>query len=105
MEPRQITTLMHRLFYGDIPDTDGWAQLMVNGELNAERVNSLINRYIKTENLLLFVNSQHCAYTLKSDAFEHTKKLILHGTVRIADPQFHARILISQIGVGVGSVL
>lgn len=105
MDAREITTLMHRLFRGDIPQTDGWVHLIVDGEFDRSRVDSLINRYIQGDELLLFVNAQHCVSSTRVDAFTHIKSLLPHGTVRIADPRFHARILINQIGVGVGSAL
>ena len=105
MDARQITTLMHRLFYGDIPHVDGWVHLVVDGKLNRDKVNQLINRYIAGDEVILFVDTQNCAFSSKENAFQHVEKLIEHGTVRIADPIFHARILINPIGVGVGSAL
>ncbi|MNG17244.1 hypothetical protein D3C85_972130 [compost metagenome] len=105
MDARQITTLMHKLFYGDISQEDGWVHLVVDGRLNCDKVNQLINRYITGDEVLLFVDPQHCAFSSKENAFSHVEQLIEHGTVRIADPRFNARILISPIGVGVGSAL
>jgi hypothetical protein len=46
MTPRQIHTLMNRLFYGDIPLSDGYRHLVVNGELDRGLVENLISSYI-----------------------------------------------------------
>ncbi|VEE16534.1 hypothetical protein [Ectopseudomonas mendocina] len=105
MDARQITTLMHKLFYGDIPHNDGWVHLMIDDALSHNKVNDLIEKYIKGDELLIFVDPQHCAYSNKSAAFEHIKTLIKYGVIRIADPRFHGRILINPIGVGTGNAL
>ncbi len=105
MNARQITTLMHKLFYGDISQADGWVHLFENGELNQARVDSLISRYIEGDELLLFVNAQHCAHTNRFSAFPYVRDFLNYGVVRIADLKFRARILIHPIGVGVGSTL
>lgn len=105
MDARQITTLMHKLFYGDIPQNDGWVNLMIDDTLSRNRVNDLIEKYIKGDELLIFVDPQHCVHSNKSVAFEHIEILIKYGTIRIADPCFHGRILINPIGVGAGNAL
>lgn len=106
MNQREITTLMHKLFYGDIPQTDGWVHLMEDGELIPEHVMSLLDSYIEGDELLLFVDPQHCTSSSKAEAFAHIKNLLAHGNIKIADPHFRARVLInSSVGVGVGSAL
>ena len=105
MNARQITTLMHKLFYGDIPHNDGWLHLMVGDSIDRNSVNGLIEKYIKGDELLIFVDPQHCVYSNKSAAFEHIETFIKRGTIRIADPNFHGRILINPIGVGCGNAL
>lgn len=103
MTPREITTLIHRLFYGDISHDDGWVHLMLNSELCEERVVSFIDKYFDSSELLLFVNSQHCMSSSKMEAFGNIKHLLFLGIVRIADPRFQTRALINPIVVGVGS--
>lgn len=96
---------MHKLFYGDIPQNDGWVHLMIDDSLSRERVNDLIEKYIPGDELIIFVDPQHCAFSNKFDAFEKVEALIKYGTIRIADPRFLGRILINPIGVGTGSAL
>lgn len=76
---------------------------MADGKLSSERVMSLIDSYIEGDELLLFVDAQHCTSSSKADAFAHIKSLLSHGTVKIPDPRFHARVFINSVGVGVGS--
>jgi hypothetical protein len=105
MTDREITTLMHRLFWSSSVGSDPFVHLMVNDALDESRVHSLLDRYIQGDELLMFVNSQHCAFSSRRDAFANLKSLLQHGTVRIADPRFRGRVIIEPLGVGTGSAV
>lgn len=105
MTDREITTLMHRLFWSRWIGPDPYVHLMVNDALDEGRVRSLLDQYIQGDELLLFVNPQHLAFSSRRAAFGHIKSLLQHGAVRIADPQFQGRVLIEPLGVGTGSAV
>lgn len=103
MDKREIQTLMYKLFYGDIDQTDGWRHLMKDGSLDKSLFNTLLNDYIyDSPTVLVYLNAQHCTECLKEEAFDHLAEFLKSGTVRIADPRFHARLMINPIGVGIG---
>ena len=105
MDKREIQTLMRRLFYGDIDQSDGWQHLIRDGELSQELFEVLLNHYVSSESVLVYQNSQQAVHCLKAEAFVHVAEFLKSGPVRIADPRFQSKILINPIGVGVGSRL
>ena len=67
---------------------------------------SLLDNYIEGDELLMYVNSQHCIFSSKANAFADIKNLLAYGNIKIADPRFRGRVLINaSVGVGVGSAL
>jgi hypothetical protein len=96
---------MHRLFWSSSLGPDSYVHLKVNDVLDESRVRSLLDRYIEGDELLIFVNSQHCAFSSRRDAFTQIQSLLQHGTVRIADPRFQGRVIIEPLGVGTGSAV
>lgn len=104
MTSREITTLMRRLFRGDLGPAD-YLHLMVNDRLDRVLVNGLLDRYIPGEELLIFVDRNHCAFTGRERAFEYIAAFMRHGRVKIADPRFNGRVIIEPVGVGAGKAL
>ena len=100
MTNREMTTLMHRLFPGDLPGAAEYVHLMVEGQLDRERFNALIDRYIPGNELLIFVNRNHCAVADRAGAFEHVRGFMAYGRVRIADPRFKGRVIVEPLGGG-----
>lgn len=105
MDKREIQTLMHRLFYDDIDQSDGWCHLMKNDQLNRELFESLLDRYFLGKFILVYQNSQQAICCQKAEGFEYVVEFLRSGPVRVADPRFQSRVLINPIGVGVGSRL
>ncbi|MGJ4748450.1 hypothetical protein ACQV5M_18970 [Leptospira sp. SA-E8] len=101
MNNREITSLMHRLFYGDLGPAD-YVHFMVDEKLDRIRVNSLLGRFIPGDEFLIYANSSHCALSSRSGAFEHSDRLMQLGRVKIADPRFEGRVIIEPSGVGAG---
>lgn len=104
MTNREITTLMHRLFDGDLGPAD-YVHLMVDDKLDRARVNALLAHFIPGEQLLIFVTSNHCTFSNRTEAFEKIEQLMQLGRVIIADPKFHGHVMIEPLGVGVGLAL
>ena len=105
MESREIQTLMHRLFYGDINQSDGWRNLFKNGSLDQDLFEHFLASYITEDSVLIYLDSQHSIHCQKQDAFSHVSEFLKSGAVRMSDPRFKAKILINPIGVGVGERL
>jgi len=104
MTNREITTLMHRLFPGGLGPTD-YVHLMVEGGLDRARFGALLDSYIPGDELLIFVDRNHCAFSNREQAFEFVRDFMEHGRVRIADPRFQGRVIIEPMGVGTGTHL
>lgn len=104
MTNREITTLMHRLFRGDLGPGE-YDHLMVDDQLDRARVDDLLERYIPGDGLLIFVDRNHCVLSSRASAFEYVREFMPHGRVRIANPSFRGRVIIEPLGVGAGSAL
>ena len=104
MTNREITTLMHRLFRSNLGPGE-YVHLMVDDQLDRARVDDLLARYIPGDDLLIFVDRNHCAFSSRENAFENVRKFMPHGSVRIADPRFQGRVIIEPLGVGAGNAL
>ena len=102
MDNREITTLMHRLFRGELPAAGEYVHLMVDDRLDRARLHALLDRYIPGDQLLIFVDRNHCAFSDRQRAFEYVRDFMPHGRVRIADPRFRGRVIIEPLGVGAG---
>jgi len=103
MTNREITTLMHRLFPGDLGPVD-YVHLMVDGQLDRARVDALLDRYIRGDEVLIFVDINHCAAKQRKDTFNCIREFIQYGRVRVADPRFQGRVIIEPLGVGAGEL-
>jgi hypothetical protein len=55
MTNREITTLMHRLFRGDLGPVD-YVHLMVQGQLDRACVDALLDRYIRGDEVLMVMS-------------------------------------------------
>jgi hypothetical protein len=102
MTPREITTLMHRLFRFELQGADPYVHLMVGGVLDRGRVTSLLDKHIAGDELLIFQSRARAVTSRRGGAFEIISEFIRHGQVRIADPKFRGRVIIEPMGVGAG---
>ncbi|MCK6395617.1 hypothetical protein [Zoogloea sp.] len=101
MDKRQITSLMQRLFYGDLGPAE-YVHLAEGNELNRVRVDALLEQFIPGDQLLFFVNSQNCSSGRRDEAFEKIQRLLQVGRVKVADPRFEGKVVIDPLGVGAG---
>lgn len=104
MTNREITTLMRRLFPGDLGPIE-YEHLMVEDRLDRTRVDALLDRYIRGDELLIFVDRNHCVSATRETAFDYIREFMGHGRVRIADRRFKGRVIIEPLGVGAGNAL
>ena len=104
MTNREITTLMHRLFRGDLGPGE-YVHLMVDDQLDRALVDDLLARCIPGSELLIFVDRNYCAFSNREEAFESIREFMPHGRVKVADPRFQGRVIIEPQGVGAGYVL
>lgn len=104
MTNREIATLMHRLFPGDLGPAD-YVHLMADDRLDRARLDELLDRCLPGEELLIFVNQNYCAFSDRQGAFAHIEEFMRIGRVRIADPKFRGRVIIEPSGVGAGNAL
>ena len=105
MNKREIQTLMNRLFYGDIDQSDGWHHLLSDGHLDKDLFEEFLFSYIETDTVLVYLNGQNAVQCKASEAHQIVKDLLVHGRVKMADPKFKGRVIIDPIGVGVGQKL
>jgi hypothetical protein len=105
MTPREIHTLIRRLFYADPPGNDAWVHLMPDGHLDHEETLKLLKRYIATEEVVVHGGSaSRCVSLPIHDAPQRIEEFMTEGTVRIASIDFRGQVLINQIGVGRGGI-
>ncbi len=95
---------MHRLFYSDIDTADGYKHLYKNNELDEKLYNEFIHSYINTDSILIYVNSQEAIETNIEESYSYVKEHVKNNRVRIADPEFKAKIILEPSGVGIGAL-
>ena len=105
MNNREIQTLMNRLFYGDIDQSDGWCHLMKDESLDKALFEEFVAKYVEADTVLVYLNSQNSVQCEIAEAYQVTKEYLKLGRVKMADPKFKARLIIDPIGVGVGQKL
>ncbi|MES2070028.1 MAG: hypothetical protein V4488_06745 [Pseudomonadota bacterium] len=105
MTPREIQTLMRKIFYFRVSMADGYRHLMKNDVLDVVLVNKLIGDYIATQDVIVYASAQNCAYVPSGAAYELIcvyRDNDAHADVQVVASDFSGRILIEPIGVGVG---
>jgi hypothetical protein len=104
MNNREIITLMHKLFSGDIDTSDGYVHLFTNDELDISKYEAFVSSYIHGEAVLVFINSQNVHQCTIHESFELVRDNMANNRIRLANENFSAKILIESIGVGVGNL-
>lgn len=105
MTPREIQSLMRRIFYFRISTANSYRHLMKNDVLDADLVTGLINDYIHTKDIMVYANAHRCAHVAMEDAYKlicdyrDSNPLI---AVQVVASDFSSRVLIESIGVGIG---
>ena len=59
--------------------------------LSQELFEALLNRYISSESVLVYQNSQQAVHFLTVEAFVHVTEFLKSGPVRIAEPRFQSK--------------
>ena len=95
---------MHKLFRSDIDNSDGYIHIYENDDLSEEKLNNILNKYIKTEFALIYINSQNAFETKTKDIYLKIKPYIKTERIRIASPCFNGKIITEPSGVAVGSL-
>ncbi len=105
MTPREIHTLIRRLFYADPPGDDAWVHLMPDGHLDHEATLKLLTQHITTEDVVVHGgSSSRCVCLPMRDAPRRIEEYMAYGTVRIASTDLKGQVLDNQIGVGRGGI-
>lgn len=107
MNRREIQSLMRRIFYFRISTKDAYRHLMKDEMLDAGLVKGLINDYIHTEDVIVYVNAQKCAHVVMKDAYNLICEFREHNpqsAVQVVASDFSSRVLIEPIGVAVGEI-
>jgi hypothetical protein len=104
MNNREIITLMHKLFSGDIDTSDGYVHLFTNDELDISKYEAFVSSYIHDETVLVFINSQNVHHCTIHESFELVRDNMANNRIRLANENFSAKILIESTGVGVGNL-
>jgi len=103
MNKREIITLMHKLFRGDIDTSNEYVHLFKNNELNETLFENFIETHITSDSVLIYLDSNNAVECKSNESYTHVNEYLKSGRVRIADPKFKNRVLIEPTGVGIGS--
>lgn len=104
MSQREIVTLMHKLFRGDIDKSDGYVHVFTNEELDKNKIDDFLSSYIDTDTVYIYVTSQNAFECKTKDIYKNIKQHMKNHRLRIATPDFHVKILTEPTGVAVGSI-
>jgi 5-carboxymethyl-2-hydroxymuconate isomerase len=102
MTPREITSLMKRLFRYETGGNDAWRHLMSGNGFDAHACEELLRSYISDEEVLVFVDRQHATHCSISEAVGFIENFMKLGYVRVANRAFTSKVIIAPIGVGQG---
>ena len=103
MNKREIITLMHKLFRGDIYSPDGYIHLFKNDCLDEKLLSNFLSKYNINDTILIYLDSNNVVECKANNSYKIIKEFVKSGRVRIADPDFKNRALIEPTGVGIGS--
>ena len=95
---------MHKLFAYDIDKSDGYKHLFTKDELDKSKLNELLQEYISSDTVLVYVNSQNVFECDKNELYKNIKPFIKNDRIRIASPDFNEKILTETTGVAIGSL-
>ena len=95
---------MTKLFYGgDVPNADGYVHLIRNGKLDSELVENLIQRYVSTDDVIVYLSAYKSVLCPIHEAFKYIESYLNEGRVKLASTDFSARLIFETTGVGAGS--
>jgi hypothetical protein len=104
MTPREIHSVMRRLFGHEVHGPDDWRHLVANGTFDRELCRKLLDDYIESDLLLVHGGTVATSFECsKDEAVAHAEALYVSNVVRLADRDLSGRVIIQSIGVGKGS--
>jgi hypothetical protein len=102
MTPREITSIMHKLFAYDVKGAEPWRHLMKEGQLDHAACLAFLREYITDEFVLVFVDSQHAVKCAIDEAPSIIEDFMKIRRVKVANLSFTAKLVVDPIGVGQG---
>ena len=102
MTPREITSLMHKLFPYDVPGAEPWRHLMKDGRFDHAACLVFLREYITDELVLVFVDSQHAVQCSINQAPSIIEDFMKIRRVKVANLSFTAKLVVDPIGVAHG---
>jgi len=104
MNKREIVTLMHKLFPGDIDKSNGYEHIYKDDELDETMLNNFLAKYINTDNVFIYVNSQNAFECKTPNIYKCIQPHVKNERIRIATPDFNVKIITELTGVAAGSI-
>ena len=102
MTPREITSIMHKLFAYDVGGAVPWRHLMNEGRLDHAACLVFLREYITDEFVLVFVDSRHAVKCSINEAPSIIEDFMKIRRVKVANLSLTAKIVVDPIGVAQG---
>jgi hypothetical protein len=105
MTPREIQTVMRKLFYFRVSTVDGYRLLTQDNVLDASLVDSLIQEYAGTNDVIVYSSVRQCCFVARPEAYKiicEYQRSAPSIAVQVVASDFSGRILVEPIGTGVG---
>jgi hypothetical protein len=102
MTPREITSIMHKLFAYDVKGAEPWRHLMNEGRLDHATCLAFLREYITDDFVLVFVDAQHAVKCSIDEAPSVIEAFMKIRRVKVANVGFTAKLVVDPIGVGQG---
>ena len=96
---------MRKLFYFRISTVDGYRQLIQNNVLDVNLVDSLIQEYAGTDELIVYSSARQCCFISRPEAYDiicEYQRNDASVAVQVVASDFSGRILVEPTGTGVG---
>lgn len=96
---------MRKLFYFRISTVDGYRHLTQDNVLDVNLVDSLIQEYVGTDEVIVYSSARQCSFVSRPEAFEiicEYQRNDASAAVQVVASDFSGRILVEPIGTGVG---
>lgn len=105
LTPREITSLMNRLFYGsESGGSDPWRHLLdSDGNLDRVTCTQLLTDYVPESEVLVFVDSRHAVHCSIEEAAAYIDEFMKIRRVKISNLSFTSKVVVDTIGVGQGN--
>jgi len=105
MTPREIQTVMRKLFYFRVSTADGYRQLTQDNALDASLADSLIQEYAGTNDVIVYSSARQSCFVARVEAYRvicEYRRNAPSTAVQVVASDFSGRILVEPVGTGVG---